>query len=236
MTEQQTVRVATAKERLGISVLRLQLGATLQKHRVARGMTQSELAEYAHLSLKYVGEIERGEANTTLEMLERLARAVGWNPMESLEGMNEPLSEGVRMLLLDEVQQMLDRLRNMSKWLHALNPALQPQLPPAPTKEAKEAKEAKDNEATEATEATEAKAEPPKRVRGPRPSALERKERKELERAQAREAEAREAGAREEAEAQAAQVQVEAPAAAQAQTEPEPEPESASPPAPDSSE
>ena len=44
----------------------------------------------------------------------------------ALEGLREPLSEGVRLLLLDEVQQILDRLRNMTKWLQALDPALQP--------------------------------------------------------------------------------------------------------------
>ncbi len=119
------VTATTATERLGISILRIRLGAALQKHRLDRGLTQAELAEYADLSLKYVGEIERGEANTTLEVLERLAAAVGWNPMEALEGMREPLSEGVRLLLLDEVQQILERLRNMTRWLQALDPAIQ---------------------------------------------------------------------------------------------------------------
>ena len=122
---------STATERLGISILRIRLGAALQKHRLQRGLTQAELAEFADLSLKYVGEIERGEANTTIEVLERLAAAVGWNPMDALEGLREPLSEGVRVLLLDEVQQILDRLRNMTKWLQALDPALQHQ-PPRP--------------------------------------------------------------------------------------------------------
>ena len=124
-------RVATPLERLGISILRLRLGAALQRHRLDRGMTQAELAEFSDLSLKYVGEIERGDANTTLEVLERLAAAVGWDPMETLEGLREPLSEGVRLLLLQEVHQMGDRLRNMSKWLQALDPALQPKTPPA---------------------------------------------------------------------------------------------------------
>jgi transcriptional regulator with XRE-family HTH domain len=121
---------ATATERLGISILRTRLGAAPQKHRLQRGLTQAELAEFADLSLKYVGEIERGEANTTIEVLERLAAAVGWNPMDALEGLREPLSEGVRMLLIDEVQQILDRLKNMTKWLQALDPALQLQPHP----------------------------------------------------------------------------------------------------------
>jgi transcriptional regulator with XRE-family HTH domain len=117
--------VPTAMKRLGLSILRIRLGAALQKHRLQRGLTQAQLAEFADLSLKYVGEIERGEANTTLEVLERLAAAVGWDPMDALEGLREPLSEGVRLLLLDEVQQTLDRLRNMTRWLQALDPALQ---------------------------------------------------------------------------------------------------------------
>jgi transcriptional regulator with XRE-family HTH domain len=123
------VSVATSTSVLGISVLRIRLGAALQKHRLQRNLTQAELAEFADLSLKYVGEIERGEANTTLAVLERLAAAVGWNPMDALEGLREPLSEGVRMLLLDEVQQILGRLRNMTRWLQALDPALQAPRP-----------------------------------------------------------------------------------------------------------
>ena len=110
------------------NLLRARLGAALQKHRLQRGLTQAELAEFADLSLKYVGEIERGEANTTLEVLERLAAAVGWDPMDAFEGLREPLSEGVRVLLLDEMQQILKRFRNMIKWLQALDPALQPTM------------------------------------------------------------------------------------------------------------
>ena len=121
----EPMTATTASERLGISILRIRLGAALQKHRLQRGLTQAELAEFADLSLKYVGEIERGEANTTLEVLERLAAAVGWNPMDALDGLREPLSEGVRMLLLDEMQQIVERLRNMTRWLQALDPALQ---------------------------------------------------------------------------------------------------------------
>jgi transcriptional regulator with XRE-family HTH domain len=125
------VSVATSRSVLGISILRMRLGAALQKHRLQRSLTQAQLAESADLSLKYVGQIERGEANTTLEVLERLAAAVGWNPMDALEDLREPLSEGVRMLLLDEVQQILDRLRNMTRWLQALDPALQAPRPGA---------------------------------------------------------------------------------------------------------
>lgn len=58
-------------------------------------------------------------------MLKCLAAAVGWNPKDAFEGVHEPPSEGVRMLLLDEVQQILERLRNMTTWLQALDPALQ---------------------------------------------------------------------------------------------------------------
>jgi hypothetical protein len=37
----------------------------------------------------------------------------------------EPISEGVRVLLLDEVQQILERLRNMTTWLQAPCPSLE---------------------------------------------------------------------------------------------------------------
>jgi transcriptional regulator with XRE-family HTH domain len=110
-----------------LSMMRVKIGTALQKHRLRRGLTQAQLAELAKLSLKYVGEVERGEANTTLETLEKLADACGWNPMEALDGLREPISEGVRVLLLSEAQQMLECLKTMMKWLHALDPAMHPQ-------------------------------------------------------------------------------------------------------------
>jgi transcriptional regulator with XRE-family HTH domain len=113
-------------ETRGLNVLRVRLGTALQKHRLRRGLTQAQLAELADLSLKYVGEIERGEANTTLEALERLARAVDWDPMETMDGVREPVSEGVRILLIAEITQVLERFKMMLLWLEALNPAIHP--------------------------------------------------------------------------------------------------------------
>jgi XRE family aerobic/anaerobic benzoate catabolism transcriptional regulator len=106
--------------------LRQRLGATLQKRRLAKGITQAQLAELADLSLKYVGEIERGEANSTLEALERLAVAINWNPVEALEEVREPLTEGVRQLVEMELRTAVMRLEEMLKWLAAIAPSVNP--------------------------------------------------------------------------------------------------------------
>lgn len=53
------------------------LGALLQRRRQRLGLTQSQLAERADLSLKHVGDIERGEANLTVYALEQLAVVLG---------------------------------------------------------------------------------------------------------------------------------------------------------------
>jgi len=126
---------AEKPEKHGPRMLRVQLGNALQKHRLRRGLTQAQLAEFADLSLKYVGEIERGEANTTLEAIEKLADAIGWNPMEAIDGAREPLTEGIRLLLIAEVAQMVERLKMMVRWLQALDPARHPEgkLGPGPT-------------------------------------------------------------------------------------------------------
>jgi transcriptional regulator with XRE-family HTH domain len=121
--------IATPADLLGINIVRIRIGAALQRHRLQRGITQDQLAEHTDLSLKYVGEIERGEANFTIDKLERLAAAVGWDPLEVLEGVHESLSEGVRQLLLDEIDKIMAELRNIRKWLQALDPALRAKAP-----------------------------------------------------------------------------------------------------------
>lgn len=106
------------------SQLRARLGAALQRQRLRRRLTQGQLSELADLSLKYVGEIERGEANTTLDVVERLADALEWDPMEALEGVREPITEGIRRMLIAENEQTSARAKMMMTWLEALDPAL----------------------------------------------------------------------------------------------------------------
>jgi transcriptional regulator with XRE-family HTH domain len=105
------------------STFRALLGAALEKQRLRRGLTQSQLAEYADLSLKYVGEIERGGADTTLAAIERLAEALDWDRLNAFD-VREPITEGVRVMLLGEGEQMRERLLSMVTSLRAIDPAL----------------------------------------------------------------------------------------------------------------
>lgn len=53
------------------------LGARIRQYRTARGWTQEQLAEYAGLHYKYLGDIERGVRNPALFNITRIARALG---------------------------------------------------------------------------------------------------------------------------------------------------------------
>ena len=65
-------------------------GARLRKLRQHRGLTQSEVAERAQVSLVYVSQIERGHRNPTLAVVLRLARAVDVTPSDLIAGLEEP--------------------------------------------------------------------------------------------------------------------------------------------------
>lgn len=61
-------------------------GENLRKRRIQLGLSQEELAERAGLHRTYVGSVERGERNVSLENIVRLAEAVGADPSDLLEG------------------------------------------------------------------------------------------------------------------------------------------------------
>ena len=46
--------------RLGLSILRIRLGAALQKHRLQRGLTQAQLAEFAGGRADHMARHDRG--------------------------------------------------------------------------------------------------------------------------------------------------------------------------------
>jgi len=99
------------------------------------GLSQSQLAKLAKLSLKYVGEIERGEANVSMEALERLTSALEWDPFELPLREQDTLPEGVRTLLLAELTHMQHLVQTAISWVQTLDAAMvrrasQPDAPP----------------------------------------------------------------------------------------------------------
>jgi transcriptional regulator with XRE-family HTH domain len=64
------------------------LGVRIKELRVARGMTQKQLASLAGISLDYVGDIEYGRYRMTVTVLVQIAQALGtdgWTILQHAE-------------------------------------------------------------------------------------------------------------------------------------------------------
>ena len=66
----------------GPEPLRVLFGRRVRELRTQQGLTQQQLGRKAGMHPAYVGGIERGERNITLDGVERLARALGVSPAE----------------------------------------------------------------------------------------------------------------------------------------------------------
>lgn len=53
------------------------IGANVRRLRLAKGLTQEQLAADAGIDLTYAGGIERGRRNPSLDVLARVAAALG---------------------------------------------------------------------------------------------------------------------------------------------------------------
>ncbi len=62
--------------------IRAVVGQNLRRLRLAEGMSQEALAADAEVARSYVGRLERGLENPTVELLQRLADALGTAVME----------------------------------------------------------------------------------------------------------------------------------------------------------
>jgi len=64
---------------------RLVFANNLRHVRRALGISQEELAGRAGVHRTYVGAVERGECNISIDNIERLAKALNTTPMELLD-------------------------------------------------------------------------------------------------------------------------------------------------------
>lgn len=58
--------------------------AKLREVRTSRGMTQAELARQAEISPTYISEMENADTTPGIDVIERLARALGVSPADLL--------------------------------------------------------------------------------------------------------------------------------------------------------
>jgi transcriptional regulator with XRE-family HTH domain len=61
------------------------VGVNVRRLRVERKLTQEQLAHEAEIDLTYVGGIERGARNPSVNVLGRLAASLGVHPRELLD-------------------------------------------------------------------------------------------------------------------------------------------------------
>ncbi len=56
-------------------------GVNVRRVRKERGLTQEGLAHEAQIDVSYLAQIERGERNPTLSLVQRIADALGVGPL-----------------------------------------------------------------------------------------------------------------------------------------------------------
>lgn len=107
-----------------MSELSIIIGERLRVYRIRARFSQEELAERADLHASYIGQVERGEKNATIESITKIARALRL-PLEILFA-NVVTSETDNVIaaecyqeicLLDKKQQqlMLDIIKKISE-------------------------------------------------------------------------------------------------------------------------
>lgn len=66
------------------------VGRTIRLRRLEKTLTQEELGGRAAICYKYLGEVERGKANPSLEVIYKIARALDMDVYEVLNASAEP--------------------------------------------------------------------------------------------------------------------------------------------------
>ncbi len=61
------------------------VGARIKQLRVQKGLSQARLAELTELQDSYIGGVERGNRNISLNSLEKIMSALGADPVEALK-------------------------------------------------------------------------------------------------------------------------------------------------------
>jgi len=96
-----------AKQQVEQAEIVVRFGERLREVRLQRGMTQVELAEKAAVSVNYVGRLEKGTTTPGIDLVDRLAAALGATVAELLPAASPPDASAV---LKERARRLFDGL------------------------------------------------------------------------------------------------------------------------------
>ncbi|NRT78412.1 helix-turn-helix domain-containing protein [Clostridium beijerinckii] len=102
------------------------LGKRIREERLKLNLTQEQLAEYVDISASYIGQIERGERNLTLDTLVRIANrltvSIDYLLNDSIIVNDDNLLNQIKQLFddksLSDKQMAIDVIRTMFSHLY----------------------------------------------------------------------------------------------------------------------
>lgn len=71
------------------------IGQRVRNYRTSKGLSQEKLAELSGCHPTYIGQVERGEKNATLESIEKISSAMGISLSQLFEKFGESETESI---------------------------------------------------------------------------------------------------------------------------------------------
>jgi len=101
------------------------VGDKIKDLRNGRSWSQEELADKANVSRSFMGEIERGQANATIESLEKITNALEITLEDFFKNL-QPSTDSKLALLMDKMNRLdveslkdlLDFMETLYNWKH----------------------------------------------------------------------------------------------------------------------
>ena len=111
-------------EAMGMSDIAKIIGQRIRNYRTQKGLSQEKLAELAGCHPTYIGQLERGEKNATLESVEKIASAMDISLSELFDKLGKSGSDNIAAKCYDlvaskneaEQKQLYKMLQEMDKY------------------------------------------------------------------------------------------------------------------------
>ena len=100
------------------------IGQRIRNYRTQKGLSQEKLAEFAGCHPTYIGQLERGEKNATLESVEKIASAMDISLSELFDKLGKSGGDNIAAKCYDlvaskneaEQKQLYKMLQEMDKY------------------------------------------------------------------------------------------------------------------------